>query len=90
MNLPTVVAIPPEVMARQVGDETVILHLGSGNYFGLDPVGARVWQLLTEGKKPAEICDGMLSEYDVERADLERDVARLLQELVDHGLVTVA
>jgi len=76
-------------MARQVGEETVILHLGSGNYFGLDPVGARVWQLLTEGKTPSEICDGLLSEYEVERAEVERDVARLFQELVDQGLVTV-
>ena len=38
----------------QVGDETVILDLASGTYFGLDPVGARIWALMGEGKTLAE------------------------------------
>ena len=39
MKLSDKVGIPPQVMARTVGDETVILDLASGTYFGLDPVG---------------------------------------------------
>ncbi|MBK9987508.1 MAG: hypothetical protein IPP21_11335 [Betaproteobacteria bacterium] len=42
MNLSDKVTIPTQVMARTVGDETVILDLASGTYFGLDPVGAHV------------------------------------------------
>ena len=60
MNLSDKVNVPPEVMARTVGDETVILDLTSGTYFGLDPVGARIWQLLTEGKSLSAVCDAML------------------------------
>jgi hypothetical protein len=37
-------------MARTVGDETVILDLANGTYYGLDPVGARMWQLMSEGQ----------------------------------------
>jgi hypothetical protein len=68
-------------MARQVGDETVILDLASGTYFGLDPVGARIWQLLTEGRTLAEICAVMLAEFEVAREDIERDVLALAEEL---------
>ena len=42
MDSETKLVIPAQVMSRQVGDETVILDLGSGMYFGLDPVGARI------------------------------------------------
>jgi len=49
MNLSDKVTIPAQVMARTVGDETVILDLASGTYYGLDPVGARIWQLMSEG-----------------------------------------
>jgi Coenzyme PQQ synthesis protein D (PqqD) len=87
MNLFETVTIPPEVMARQIGDETVILDLASGNYFGLDPVGTRVWQLLAEGKTLAATCDILLGEYDVSRQDLERDLVRLVQELRTRGLI---
>ena len=42
MTLSDKVYISPQAMARTVGDETVILDLASGTYFGLDPVGARM------------------------------------------------
>ena len=87
MNLSDKVSIPPQVMARTVGDETVILDLASGTYFGLDPVGARIWELMGEGKTLAEICEQMLDEYEVSREELERDTLRLAQELADQGLI---
>ena len=87
MTLLDKVSIPPQVMARTVGDETVILDLASGTYFGLDPVGARIWELMGEGKTLSEVCGQMLEEYEVSREELEGDTLRLAQELADQGLI---
>ncbi len=76
-------------MARQVGDELVILDLQSGTYFGLNPVGARAWALLTDGKAIAEACDLMLDEYEVTRATLESDIRALVQTMADRQLVQI-
>ena len=89
MNLTDKPTIPAQVMARQVGDETVILDLGSGTYFGLDPVGARIWQLMGEGKTLGEICDTMVDEYDVTREALEHDVLELVERLLEQKLVSI-
>lgn len=89
MNLTDKAAIPAQVMARQVGAETVILDLASGTYFGLDPVGARIWQLMGEGKTLAEICDTLLDEYEVTREALERDVLDLADALLAQKLIGV-
>jgi hypothetical protein len=90
MELTDKLAIPAQVMARTVGDETVILDLASGTYFGLDPVGARIWALMGEGRVLADICATMLEEYEVEREQLEADVLRLATELAERGLVVPA
>jgi hypothetical protein len=90
MKLTDKVAIPPNVLARGVGAETVILDLESGTYFGLDPVGARIWQLLSEGKSLAEICSVIQSEYDVGAAQAQEDLVALVEELVAQGLVRAA
>jgi hypothetical protein len=90
MNLKDKVSIPAQVMARTVGDETVILDLASGTYFGLDPIGARIWQLMGESRSLAEICATMLEEYEVEREQLEADVLRLAGELAERGLIAPA
>ena len=90
MNLSDKITIPTQVMARQVGQETVILDLASGTYFGLDPVGARIWQLMTEGKTLAEVCESMLVEYEVTAEKIELDVLTLAQELSAKQLISVA
>lgn len=89
MNLTDKATIPSQVKARQVGDETVILDLASGTYFGLDPVGARIWQLMGEGRTFGEICDVLLDEYDVTREALEHDVIELADKLLAQKLISV-
>jgi hypothetical protein len=84
------VTISPDAVAKALGDETVILHLGTGTYFGLDPVGTRIWELLGEDKSPAEICEVMLSEYEVSREDLERDVGALIEDLLAKDLISAS
>ena len=87
MNLGDKIMIPAQVVARQVGEETVILDLGSGTYFGLDATGARIWQLMGEGKTLAEICEAMLAEYEVSREAIERDVLDLAEDLCAKQLI---
>ena len=88
MKLTDTLSISPHAVATHVGDETVILHLESGTYFGLDPVGARIWQLMGEGKALDAICEVMLNEYDVSREELERDTMNLVEDLLARDLIT--
>jgi Coenzyme PQQ synthesis protein D (PqqD) len=89
LNLNTKISVPSQVMARQVGAETVILDLASGTYYGLDAVGARVWQLMVEGQTFAQACKVLLAEYDVQPEQLQQDIAALVQSLADQKLVTL-
>ena len=90
MTLTDRVNVSSQAVTRQVGDETVILHLGSGTYFGLDAVGGRIWQLMGEGKSLNEICDVVLDEYEVSREDIQRDIAALTKDLLAHDLVSTS
>lgn len=89
MKLTDKPTIPAQVMSRVVGDETVILDLAGGTYYGLDPVGARIWQLMGEGRSLGEICDTMLDEYEVTREALQRDVIELTEKLLEQKLISI-
>lgn len=82
--------IPPDVMARAVGEEVVILHLTKGAYFGLDEIGARVWYLLAEDRSLQQVCDTLLGEYEVTREDLQKDLLKLVSQLRDQGLLQIS
>jgi hypothetical protein len=80
--------VHPSVIARELSGETVLLNLESGVYYGLDPVGTRVWQLLMQGRTIADVCETMIDEYEVAPDVLRGDVVRLVGELRERGIVT--
>jgi hypothetical protein len=84
----TVVAAEGQVSSA-LGGEVAILDLKAGTYYGLDAVGAQVWELIQEPKRVSEVRDAILEEYEVEPDRCERDVITLLQRLADEGLVEV-
>jgi len=74
----------------RLGDQIIVADMRSGRYFGLDDVGAMVWSLIEERATPGVIVDRVLAEYDVSRDVLERDVDRLLDDLLERRLVEYA
>ena len=84
------ITISKDVLAQELAGETVLLDLCSENYFGLDAVGTRVWQLLNEGRTGSDLIDTLQDEYEVEREVLEKDIFELLERLSDAGLIKIA
>ena len=88
MDLDTRLTIPPQVISRLVGDETVLLDLKSGEYFGLDGVSKSIWDAISEGKTLAETTDDVVSEYEVDEARAQSDVLEFASTLVEKGLLS--
>jgi hypothetical protein len=84
----TLVASSRQVSTNVEG-ESVILNFDEGVYYGLDEVGARVWELLQSPVTFAAIRERLLAEYEVEPDRCERDLRSLLGELAEAGLVEV-
>jgi hypothetical protein len=72
-----------------LGEEVVILDLTSSSYLGLDDVGAAIWNLLAEPRAVTDLEAHLAAIYEVDSADLSRDLRQFLEELVDRGLVVV-
>jgi hypothetical protein len=83
-----VVASTEQVSADLAG-EAAILNLKSGVYYGLDPVGARIWRFIVEPRTIAEIEDVLLAEYEVEPLQCGPDVLTFIERLADEGLVKI-
>lgn len=81
--------ISDDVVSCDLDGEAAILNIDSGIYFGLDPIGAKIWNSL---KKPCEISDLMkmiLNEYDVDEEILKNDLFELVNDLMKYGLVKI-
>lgn len=85
----TIVSVSKDYVYCKVEDEMVLLGMEDGIYYGLNPVGAFIWEQIKEPKTIDDIRDAILKEYDVEKVECETDLLKLLQELTEKGLVIV-
>ncbi len=81
------VHVLPDVLSQEVSGETVLLDLNNENYFGLNEVGTRIWQLLQEQNDLEIIYDIMLDEYEVDAKQLRKDFDDIINQLVESGLI---
>ena len=86
-NSDSCVVLSDEQVSTSLGQETVILGMGDGVYYGLDAVGARVWALLATPRRVSELVRVVVGEFDVTSEQCERDVLALLDELSERRLV---
>ncbi len=83
------VSVTSDQVWCDLAGETAILDLKSGQYYGLNTVGARIWELLQDSRTVTELLDVLLSEFDVEALSCERDLFTLLGDLHNKGLIEV-
>jgi hypothetical protein len=83
------IQVNADVLCQDLDGEAVLLNLKTGVYFGLDPVGTRVWQLLASYTVLAEILDAMVAEYDVPKERCAEDLIALVNEMQKQELVTL-
>jgi len=81
------VVVSDEQVSTALGDETVILGMVDGVYYGLDAVGTRVWALLATPRRVSQVVGAITDEFDVTPEQCERDVLTLLDELAKRRLV---
>jgi len=89
ISLDSIVTVADDVVSCDLEDEAAILNLKDGIYYGLDPVGARIWKLLQKPVKVNEILETLLEEYEVGREECRGDLMELLEEMKDNGLVKI-
>lgn len=84
-----VVSAIKDQVSCELRGEAVILKVDSGVYYGLNPVGTCVWNLVQQPTAFKDILQVLLDEFDVEPGQCSRDLVELLEEMAAVGLINV-
>ncbi len=82
-----VVAGENQVSSEFIDDETILLDIYGGVYYGLNSVGARILSIIETPTQVVDIVNTLVEEYDVEEDVCLREVLDLLGELAERQLV---
>lgn len=78
-----------DVLDTEIDDQTVMMAIEQGSYFGLNQTGTRVWALLTDPMVIGDLCDRLTEEFDVPREECQQQVLGFLEGLLTRGLLQV-
>ncbi len=85
----SVVVAARDQVSCDLAGEAAILNIKNGVYYGLDPVGARIWKLIQQPRSVDEVREALVEEYEVEPERCEQDLITLLEKLLAEGLIEV-
>jgi hypothetical protein len=90
LSLDSVVVASKDQVSSRLEEEVAIVHVKDGVYYGLDPIGARIWELIGRPRSVRSVRDTLLAEYQVEAERCESDLLVLLEALREAGLLDVS
>ncbi len=89
LTLDTLIRQHPDQIAAEADGEVLMMHIESGNYFGLNEVASFIWNQLDEPRSIAELCAAIQTEFEIDETRCQADAMDFLQGMIDDGLAQV-
>lgn len=89
LSAQSIVVASQAQVSSNLQDESVILDVQSGTYYGLNEVGASIWAMIQQPTSVATVQSAIVAEYDVTPDACHQDVLDLLHQLMEIGLVRI-
>ena len=82
VKLQSVISRNPEIIHSAMDGEVVMMSVDQGLFFGIDTIGAHIWNLLETPAKVEDLIEKLVTSYDGERSVCENDTLRFLNDML--------
>lgn len=85
----TVIRKDASLMGGEMGNETVMMDMNTGDYFGLNEVGSEIWKLIAQPIKVSAIRDHLMGIYTIDQTNCEAETLKHLEELATENMLDI-
>ena len=90
INLDTIINKNLEIDDTDLDGEKVMMDLDKGEYFMMNEVGSRIWEIINEPMNVKSIVDALRSEYEVDEETCKDTVIEFLGRLNNADLISIS
>jgi hypothetical protein len=76
-----------QVIDGTIDSRQVIMQVERGKYFGLNPIGKRIWELIEAPKTLEQITSDLLLEYNITPDQCKTEVQAFLEKGVECDII---
>jgi len=77
------------ILENEIDGEKIMLNIDNGEYYGLDKIASRIWELLNEKIEIESLIQQLLEEYEIDYETCKNDVLEFLDELIKKKLIVI-
>jgi hypothetical protein len=85
----TVLQRKPDTLFNQIDGEVVMLSIENSEYYGMDKVGSRIWEMLEQPHSFKALVTILMEEYEVSEQQCNDDTLAFIKKLTDKNLVII-
>lgn len=74
-------------ITSKIEDEIIMVDVERGEYFALNPVATRIWEILAKPHSPEEISSRLQEEYEINTSDCDQEVREFIDHCLSLGIV---
>ena len=89
IGLSSVASRNEAIVFTDLDDTIVMMDVDEGQYYELDPIGARIWALIESPRPVADICDALAGEYGADPDTCRQDTLEFLETASEYRIVQV-
>ncbi|MBN2215132.1 MAG: lasso peptide biosynthesis PqqD family chaperone [Bacteroidales bacterium] len=85
----TILKRKQDQLFSEIDGEVLMLSIENSEYYGMDKVGSRIWQLLEEPLSFKQLIGILMDEYEVTEEQCTKDTRKFIEQLMEKELVEV-
>ena len=79
----------PGMLFNEIDGEVVMLSIENSEYYGMDKVGSRIWQLLENPMRFNELVNRLMDEYDVTEEKCRQETLDFVKKMTEKKLLNM-
>lgn len=85
----TILSRNPDILANEIGSETVMMSIQEGKYFGMNKTGSYIWKQLEQPLAFDRLCENIISDFNISRVQCEEEIVPFIEEMTKEKIIDI-
>ena len=76
-----------DILANEVGNDTVMMSIEKGKYYGTNKTGSYIWKILDIPMTFGDLCSRLAADFNITTAKCAEDMLPFIEQMEKEGII---
>lgn len=85
----TMLSRSKDILANEVGNDTVMMSIDKGKYYGTNKTGSYIWKVLEQPMTFGDLCSQLAADFNITEDKCAAEVVPFIEQLSNESIIEV-